>query len=861
MTQFSTKSNATIEKAAFLTKQCSFPLVEPQVMMAAMLQEGNQMVTFLLNQMGIERDCFFSKVGETIRSLTRTQEQLQDPPKSEKLKRILEKAGTLSESDGKSIIALEYIFWAFIEIDNPVRDIMIQFGINSQKIKSAICTFQNGLEEQSNQIDANEENYPNLYKYGRNLIKLAENNEIDPVIGRDEEIRRILQIISRKTKNNPILVGEPGIGKTAIVEGLALRIVRGDVPEELKDIQIFNLDIPSLVAGAQAQGEFEQRLKDVMQEAGSDPNILLFIDEIHLLIGAGRSCGAMDAANILKPELARGAIKLVGATTLDEYRKYIEQDKAFERRLQKIVVNEPDVESTITIMRGIKSGFENHYHIKILDEAIVAAVNLSHRFITNRCLPDKAIDLLDEAASSMKIDITSVPHDLEMLRGQIVNKEIEKESLLHDEVENEEIHDLEIEIMNLREQENDLNAKWQNERTQLDAVQNLRTELSTLNAQKDSAERHQNYTKVAELNRNITSKKNQMETLISDFENDSTLLKIALDENDIMNVVTKWTSIPMTNMTQDENDKLLHIEETLHNSVIGQSEAVKSVANAVRRNRMGFANTQKPIGTFLFLGTTGVGKTELCKALAGYLFDSRDMLVRIDMSEYQQEYSVSRLFGAPPGYVGYEEGGQLTEAVRRKPYSVVLFDEIEKAHPRVFETLLQVLDDGRMTDGQGHVVDFKNTIIIMTSNIGQDIISENLVDHNQTEELVEEVKKSVISQLKAFVAPEFINRIDEIVMFLPLTIDDVKQIVNLQLSNLLKTTFESEALQVSFDATAIDFLSRKGYDANYGARPVKRVIQKYILDKMSLLLLHKTIDRNSPIVVSAFNDELIIANN
>lgn len=857
---FTNKSRNAILKAVSLTKQCQYAAVEPQIMMVALLQEGNDMVPFLLNQMHVEKNAFFTAVSNSIRSLGHA--QIIDPDFSPSLQQVLQESISIARQDRTNVVALEYIFWAFTKIDNPIKIIMSQFDITPAKVEQAVRIFRHGDEEDNPMVDSEEENLPNLHKYCSNLIKLAEEGNIEPVIGRDEEIRRILQIISRKTKNNPILVGEPGTGKTAIIEGLAHRIIRGDIPQELKGLKIYTLDIASLIAGAQMQGEFEQRLKQVIHDAESDPNILLFIDEIHLIIGAGNSGGAMDAANILKPELARGVLKVIGATTIDEYRKYIEKDKAFERRFQRVQVEEPDVESAITIMRGIKSRFEAHHHIKILDNAIVSAVNLSHRYIGDRFLPDKAIDLLDEAASSMRIDQSSAPHDLEMLKRQIRNKEIERESLLQDgsPSSSSEIFELDREIEDLREKENVLNAKWQNERQQLNQIQGLASQLQRLEINREVAEQQNRISEVVELKRREDTLHHLIERMVDELNNiDNSLLKTALDEKDIMKVVTAWTGIPMTNMTQDENEKLLHIEEALHGTVIGQNEAIKAVSNAIRRNRMGLNDAGKPIGTFLFLGTTGVGKTELCKALAEYLFNSREMLVRIDMSEYQQEHSVARLFGAPPGYIGYEEGGQLTEAVRRKPYSVVLFDEIEKAHPKVFETLLQVLDDGRMTDGQGRVVDFKNTIIIMTSNMGQDIIMNKLVCDQISPDLIEMTKEQVLIKLKCCVAPEFINRIDDIIMFLPLCKEDIKKIVSMQLDALKKKMRQCE-IDITFEDSAIKYITQKGYKPEYGGRPVKRAIKEHIINALSFSLLRQEVTKTSPIRVAAVNDNLIICN-
>ena len=859
--KFTHKSRNAIVTAVSLTKQCQYAAVEPQVMMVALLQEGNDMVSFMLNQMQVDKNSFCAAIGESIQGLQRA--QVIDPDFSPSLVDVLKESLVLARRDRSNVVALEYIFWAFSKVDNPIKEIMSRFGVTPANVEEAVNMFRSGDEQEDQQTNGEDDDLPNLHRYGVNLIRLAEEGAIEPVIGRDEEIRRILQIISRKTKNNPILVGEPGTGKTAIVEGLAHRIIRGDIPQELRGLKLFSLNISSLIAGAQMQGEFEQRLKMVVQEVESDPNILLFIDEIHLIIGAGKSSGAMDAANILKPELARGVLKIIGATTLDEYREYIEQDKAFERRFQKVHVEEPDVESAIAIMRGIKSRFENHHQIKILDEAIVASVNLSHRYIGERFLPDKAIDLLDEAASSMRIDRSSSPHDLEMLKRQIRNKEIERESLIQDgaSVSSAVIVGLDSEIADLREREHVLNAKWQNERRQLEEIQDLTSELQRLEINREVAEQQNRYSEVVEISRREEAIRSQIARLTDEIDSDDEcLLKSALDEKDIMKVVTAWTGIPMTNMTRDENEKLLHIEEALHDSVVGQGEAVAAVSNAIRRNRMGLSDPGKPIGTFLFLGSTGVGKTELCKALAEYLFNSREMLVRIDMSEYQQEHSVSRLFGAPPGYVGYGEGGQLTEAVRRKPYSVVLFDEIEKAHPKVFETLLQVLDDGRMTDGQGRVVDFKNTIIVMTSNMGQEVIMNHLIHGPNDPGLVDMVKDQVLVKIKQRVAPEFINRIDDIIMFLPLSKDDISQIVRIQLEALVKKLRMNE-IEIIYDDEAVRFITDKGYRPEYGGRPVKRAIKEHIIDALSLALLRQEVTKELPIRISADAGRLIMANN
>ena len=856
--RFTNKSRNAIMKAVELTRQCQYAAIESPVMMVAVFQEGNDMVPFLLNQMGVDKTSFFTAVSDAMQQFNRR--PVTAPDFTQELQDVFQTSIRLAEQDGHSVVALEYIFWAFAEVPNTVGDLMERFGITPQKIAQAVHVFQYGSELQGARSHQEDDGLPYLHKYGLDLIRMAEEKQIDPVIGRDGEIRRILEIISRKTKNNPVLIGEPGTGKTAIVEGLAHRVLNGDVPQEMRKLKLFSLNLSSMVAGAQMQGEFEQRLKKVIEEAESDPNIILFIDEIHLLIGAGRTSGAMDAANILKPELARGILKIIGATTLDEYRQ-IENDKAFERRFQKVMVDEPDVESAITITRGIKGRLENHHHIKILDKAAVAAVNLSHKYITDRFLPDKAIDLLDEAASSMRIDRSSEPHDLEMLRRQIRNKEMEKESLIQDgnEEHSEVIRKLNEVIADLHEKENDLHAKWQNERRRLGQIQELTSQLERCEVNREAAEQQGRYGEAVEMKRQEENLKQQIEELTAEVnDSENALLKPALDEKDVMKVVTAWTGIPMATMTQDENERLLHIEENLHNSVVGQDQAVTAVSNAVRRSRMGLGDENKP-STFLFLGTTGVGKTELCKALAEYLFGRRDMMVRIDMSEYQQEHSVARLFGAPPGYVGYGEGGQLTEAVRRKPYSVVLLDEIEKANPKVFETLLQVLDDGRMTDGQGRVVNFKNTIIIMTSNTGQEVITNNLTSDHPDPQLVEMTTDQVLLQLKQCVAPEFINRIDDIIMFMPLSMDDIKKIVEMQLAAQRKKLLGNK-IDVRFDNSVVAMIAQKAYSLEYGARPVNRAIKENIIDALCMALLRQEVSKTVPIEVTANGDQIVIKN-
>lgn len=736
---------------------------------------------------------------------------------------------------------------------------MKRFGITELELKNAVELFRNGNFNQSGELESPEDTQkPNLMKYARNLNKEAEEGVIEPSIGRDAEIRRILQIISRKTKNNPILVGEPGTGKTAIVEGLAHRIIRGDIPLELKGIKLYSLDLTALMAGASVQGEFETRLKGLIEEVTSDKDILLFIDEIHLLVGAGRTSGAMDAANILKPAMARGQIKVIGATTTDEFRKYIESDKAFARRFQTITVDEPDVDSAITILRGIKNRFEKFHRIKILDEAVVAAVNLSYRYINERFLPDKAIDLLDEAASRMRIARSSVPVELDDLSRMIRSKEMERESIRQDN-QNQDLSGLNLEIANLREQENVLNAKWQNERRRFEELQQLQELSASLSDKYESSERLGQYDEALRFRNQMSSINEEINNMLSDLEHeDSSLLKAYLDEDDIRQVVTLWTGIPVNRMSDDENDKLLHLEEELHASVKGQETAVHVVSNIIRRNRMGFGDANKPIGSFLFLGTTGVGKTELSKALADYLFNSRDMMIRIDMSEYQQEHSVARLFGAPPGYVGYDQGGQLTEAVRRKPYSVILLDEIEKAHRKVFETLLQVLDDGRMTDGQGHVVDFKNTIIIMTSNMGAEDMTNSIAQDGSLQNETE-LKQRIIGMLKQKTSPEFVNRIDEIVMFQPLSREIILEIVKLQIEQLIQRVKKND-IELRVSPRAMFLIAELGYEPTMGARPVKRCINDKVLNPLIQSLLTRQVTKERPISVDIENGEIKFVN-
>lgn len=855
--RFTDISRQTLQKAHKLAKEFHCPSIEPQIMMVALMQEGRDMVCFILRQLDVDITRFFQEISDSVSNLR--QGNSEHPNISVNLERVLSKADDLAVSTGSAVVALEHIFWAYRCIEGPVCEVMKEFGITEQEVKNAVELFRNGNFNQSGEIDNPEEPLlTNLKKYARNLNKEAEEGLIEPSIGRDAEIRRILQIISRKTKNNPILVGEPGTGKTAVVEGLVHRIIRGDVPIELKGIKVYSLDLTALMAGASMQGEFEKRLKGLIEEITTDKDILLFIDEIHLLVGAGRTSGAMDAANILKPVMARGQIKVIGATTTDEFRKYIESDKAFARRFQTIMVEEPDIDSTITILRGIKNRFERFHRIKILDEAVVAAVNLSHRYINERYLPDKAIDLLDEAASRMRIVRSSVPVELDDLSRMIRSKEMERESIRQDN-QNQDLSGINLEIANLREQENVLNAKWQNERKRFEELQLLQERSALFSNKYETAERLGQYDEALRFRDQMNAINTEITRVLAELDNEeSSLLKASLDEDDIRLVVTQWTSIPVNKMSNDENERLLHLEEQLHESVKGQEKAVRAVSNVIRRNRMGFGDANKPIGSFLFLGTTGVGKTELSKALAEYLFNSRDMMIRIDMSEYQQEHSVARLFGAPPGYVGYEQGGQLTEAVRRKPYSVILLDEVEKAHRKVFDTLLQVLDEGRMTDGQGHVVDFKNTIIIMTSNLG----AENMVDainQDGTFQNEAELMQMIISQLKRQISPEFVNRIDEIVMFQPLSKEIVCEVVKLQITQLIKR-MKKNNIDLSVSSRVICYIAEIGYEPTMGARPIKRCIDDKLLDPLIQSLLTRQTKKERPISVDFVDGELKIIN-
>lgn len=775
---------------------------------------------------------------------------------------ILQRAVQYSKEMGDEFVSLEAIILALLNVKSTVATILKDAGMTDKELRSAIAELRKGEKVTS---QSSEDTYQSLSKYAINLNEAARSGKLDPVIGRDEEIRRVLQILSRRTKNNPILIGEPGTGKTAIVEGLAHRIIRGDVPDNLKNKQIFSLDMGALVAGAKYKGEFEERLKSVVNEViKAEGSIILFIDEIHTLVGAGKGEGAMDAANILKPALARGELRSIGATTLDEYQKYFEKDKALERRFQTVMVAEPDTLSTISILRGLKERYENHHKVRIKDEAIIAAVELSNRYITERFLPDKAIDLMDEAAAKLRMERDSVPEELDEISRHLKQLEIEREAIKREKDE-PKLQQLNKEIAELKEQETSYKAKWQSEKELVNKIQQNKQEIEQLKFEAEKAEREGDYGKVAEIRYGkLQALENEIKDIQEDLKHkqgDSAMIKEEVTAEDIADVVSRWTGIPVNKMLQSERDKLLHLEQELHLRVVGQDEAIAAVSDAVRRSRAGLQDPKRPIGSFIFLGTTGVGKTELAKALADYLFDDESLMTRIDMSEYQEKHSVSRLIGAPPGYVGYDEGGQLTEAVRRKPYSVVLFDEIEKAHPDVFNILLQVLDDGRLTDNKGRTVNFKNTIIIMTSNLGSAYIQsqfEKINDENR-EVVIEETKKEVMSMLKKTIRPEFLNRIDETIMFLPLNREEIEQIVMLQI-NGIKNMLAGNGITLEMTDEAVRFIASTGYDPEFGARPVKRAIQRYLLNDLSKKLLSQEVDRSKPIIVETAGDGLKFRN-
>ena len=857
---FTIKSQEAIQKAVEIVRNHNEQSIEPVHLLKGILQVGESLTSYLFQKLGVNAGLLNNQVDREIESLPKVNGG--EPYLSREANDALQKAIDYSNKLGDQFVALEAMLMGLFLVKSPASAFMKDAGITEKELGAAIDELRKGKKVTAASA---EDTYNALSKYAINLNERARNGKLDPVIGRDEEIRRVLQILSRRTKNNPILIGEPGTGKTAIAEGLAHRIVRGDVPENLKSKQIFSLDMGALVAGAKYKGEFEERLKSVVNEViQSEGEIILFIDEIHTLVGAGKGDGAMDAANILKPALARGELRSIGATTLDEYQKYFEKDKALERRFQIVMVDEPDEMSSISILRGLKERYENHHKVRIKDDAIIAAVQLSERYITDRFLPDKAIDLMDEAAAKLRIEVDSVPEALDEISRRIKQLEIEREAIKR-ENDKPKLEIIGKELAELKEQEKSFKAKWQSEKTLMDKIQQNKVEIENLKFEAEKAEREGDYGKVAEIRygklQALDKEIEDTQKQLRDMQGDKAMIKEEVDAEDIADVVSRWTGIPVSKMLQSEKDKLLHLEEELHQRVIGQDEAIEAVADAVRRSRAGLQDPKRPIGSFIFLGTTGVGKTELAKALAEFLFDDETMMTRIDMSEYQEKHSVSRLVGAPPGYVGYDEGGQLTEAIRRKPYSVVLFDEIEKAHPDVFNILLQVLDDGRLTDNKGRVVNFKNTIIIMTSNMGSSYIQSQMekLHGSNKEEVIEETKKEVMNMLKKTIRPEFLNRIDETIMFLPLNEKEIKQIVLLQIKGVQKMLAEN-GVELQLTEGALNFLSQVGYDPEFGARPVKRAIQRYLLNDLSKKLLSQEVDRSKAIIVDADGDGLVFRN-
>ena len=857
---FTIKSQEAVQEAVNLARARGQQAIEPAHLMAAVLKTGETVTGFVFQKLGMNERQMATLIDRQIDSLPKVSGG--EPYLSREANEVLRRAEELAKEMGDQYVALEELLLALLVVKSTVSSMLKDAGMTEKELRAAIAELRKGGKVTS---QTSEESYQSLSKYAINLNEAARSGKLDPVIGRDDEIRRVLQILSRRTKNNPILIGEPGTGKTAIVEGLAHRILRGDVPENLKDKQLYSLDMGALVAGAKYKGEFEERLKAVINEVtGSDGQIILFIDEIHTLVGAGKGEGAMDAANILKPALARGELRSIGATTLDEYQKYFEKDKALERRFQTVMVNEPDVLSSISILRGLKERYENHHKVRIQDNAIIAAVELSNRYITERFLPDKAIDLMDEAAAKLRMERDSVPEELDELSRRLKQLEIEREAIKREKDE-AKLAQLNKEIAELKEQETALKAKWENEKGLVNKIQSNKQQIEQLKFEAERAEREGDYGKVAEirygklqaLNEEIAS----IQAELKQKQSGNALIKEEVTADDIADVVSRWTGIPVSKMLQSEREKLLHLEEELHLRVIGQDEAIRAVSDAVRRSRAGLQDPRRPIGSFIFLGTTGVGKTELAKALAEYLFDDEQLMTRIDMSEYQEKHSVSRLIGAPPGYVGYDEGGQLTEAVRRKPYSVVLFDEIEKAHPDVFNILLQVLDDGRLTDNKGRVVNFKNTIIIMTSNLGSSYIQSQFERMNASnrEALIEETKNEVMGMLKKTIRPEFLNRIDETIMFLPLDKEEIEQIVTLQI-NGIRRMLEENGVTLRLTDDAVRFIASTGYDPEFGARPVKRAIQRYLLNDLSKKLLAQEVDSSRPITVDVAGDGLRFTN-
>ena len=859
--KFTIKAQEAVQSAVNIAQRNGQQTIEPLHLLAGVMDKGKDVVSYVFQKLGVNIQTIESTIGNEIAHLPKVSGG-GEPYFSSESNQVMQRTMDISQKFGDEFVSIEPMLLALLAVNSTASRILKDAGCSEQEMTAAINDLRQG---QKVQTQSGDENYQSLEKFARNLIEDARAGKLDPVIGRDEEIRRVLQILSRRTKNNPILIGEPGTGKTAIVEGLAERIVRGDVPENLKDKQLYSLDMGALLAGAKYKGEFEERLKSVINEVmKSEGNIILFIDEIHTLVGAGGGEGAMDAANILKPALARGELRAIGATTLNEYQKYFEKDKALERRFQTVMVDEPDELDAISILRGLKERYENHHKVRIQDDACIAAVKLSERYISDRFLPDKAIDLMDEAAAKLRMERDSVPEELDEITRRLKQLEIEREAIKR-ENDTEKIKQLDKDIADLKEQEHSFRAKWEGERGLVNKIQQDKQEIENLKYEADRAEREGNYERVAEIRysklKELQDDIKNIQKQLQATQGGDAMVREEVTAEDIAEVVSRWTGIPVTRMLQSEKDKLLHLEDELHKRVIGQDEAITAVADAVRRSRAGLQDPKKPIASFIFLGTTGTGKTELAKALADYLFNDESMLTRIDMSEYQEKFSVSRLIGAPPGYVGYDEGGQLTEAVRRKPYSVVLFDEIEKAHPDVFNILLQVLDDGRLTDNKGRTVNFKNTIIIMTSNLGSQFIQQEFEKLNDTnrEEVISKAKTTVMDMLKKTIRPEFLNRIDETIMFLPLTKEQIGGVVRLQLERV-KEILRAQGVDLQWTDPAIDYLAEVGYDPEFGARPVKRAIQRYVLNDLSKSLLSGSVNSEKPVIIDCFGDGLVFRN-
>lgn len=858
--KFTIKAQEVVQEAVNSAQMNGQQTIEPVHLLKGVFVKAKDVASFIFQKLGVNASQIEMLADQEIKHLPRVQGG--QPYLSNDTNKVLTKAMEQAKKMGDEFVSVEPILLALLSESSTASRILKDAGCTENEMLKAIQELRQGQNVQSQSGD---ENYQSLDKYAKNLVEQARQGKLDPVIGRDEEIRRVLQILSRRTKNNPILIGEPGTGKTAIVEGLAERIVRGDVPENLKDKQLYSLDMGALVAGAKYKGEFEERLKSVINEVTkSDGRIILFIDEIHTLVGAGGGEGAMDAANILKPALARGELRAIGATTLNEYQKYFEKDKALERRFQTVMVDEPDELSAISILRGLKERYENHHKVRIQDDACIAAVKLSERYISDRFLPDKAIDLMDEAAAKLRMERDSVPEELDEITRKLKQLEIEREAIKR-ENDQPKIEQLDKEIAELRDQEKQYRAKWEGEKALVNKIQEDKQQMENLKLEAERAEREGNYERVAEIRysrlKALEDDIKNIQEQLKNTQGAEAMVREEVTADDIAEVVSRWTGIPVTRMLQSEREKLLHLEEELHKRVIGQEEAINAVSDAVRRSRAGLQDPKRPIASFIFLGTTGVGKTELAKALAEYLFNDETMMTRIDMSEYQEKFSVSRLIGAPPGYVGYDEGGQLTEAVRRKPYSVVLFDEIEKAHPDVFNILLQVLDDGRLTDNKGRTVNFKNTIIIMTSNLGSQYIQQEFekINPQNHDAIVSDTKQKVMEMLKKTIRPEFLNRIDETIMFLPLTQEQIKQVVRLQINGITQM-LEGNGVTLQLTDAALDFLADAGYDPEFGARPVKRAIQRYLLNDLSKTMLAQHIDRTRPIIVDADKNGLVFRN-